>query len=124
MEAIMTTAGLIDHASGSLISGGIFTIISMPSTTTRADGQPVYRGPLRYTFAGGNSSGFDPGTVTTTVPQIIQPTALKVSADGLRVIREGDRGQMAATGTVSGTPTAVVGSVEVSDAGQDKVRAE
>lgn len=124
MEAVMTTAGLIAHALGSVISGGTFTIISIPSATVRAEGQAVYRGPLRYTFAGGNSSGFDPGTVATTVPQIIQPTAVKVSADGLKVIRENDTGQMAAVGTVSGTPTAVVGPVEVSDAGQDKVQAE
>jgi hypothetical protein len=61
--------------------------------------------------------------VATTVPQTIQPTAVKTRADGLAVIRLGDAGLMAATGTVSGSPSAISGQVEVADAGQDKVRA-
>jgi hypothetical protein len=122
MVDTMNANGAIGHAIGSLVSGGTFTIVSAPSIKNRADGGGIYRGPLQYTFAGGNASGFDPGSVATTVPQVIQPTAVKARADGQAVVRLGDSGVMAATGTVSGTPTAISGQVEVSDAGQDKVR--
>lgn len=123
MIDVMNGNGALGHAAGSLVSGGVFTITSVPSLKVRADGKGIYRGPLQYTFSGGNASGFDSGSVATTVPQAIQPTAIKVRADGFAVIRLGDSGQMAAVGTVSGTPTTVVGLVEVSDAGQDVVRA-
>jgi hypothetical protein len=83
----------------------------------------VYRGPLVYTFVGGDAPGFDSGSVATVEPQQIDPTAVKVRADGQLVIRLGDSGEMGATGTSSGSPTPIVGFVEVVDAGQDKVRA-
>lgn len=124
LEPTMTQAGSIDHGATSLISGGVFVITSQPSVKVKAGGSGMYRGPLQYTFAGGNADGFDPGTVTTAVPQVINPTAVKTKADGLAVVRLGDAGVMAATGTVSGTPTAVAGPVEVVDAGQDKVKAQ
>jgi hypothetical protein len=123
MIEVMTVDGALGHADGSLVSGGVFTITSTPSVKVRAVGGGVYRGPLLYTFAGGDADGFDPGTVATTAPQQIDPTAVKVRADGLEVIRLGDSGEMAATGTVSGTPTPIIGLVEVADAGQSKVRA-
>lgn len=123
MIDVMNANGALGHAVGSLVSGGVFTVVSAPSVKNRAVGAGVYRGPLQYTFAGGNASGFDPGSVATTAPQTIQPTAVKTRADGLEVIRLGDSGVMAATGTVSGTPTPITGNVEVADAGQDKVRA-
>jgi hypothetical protein len=123
MIDVMNAGGALGHSTGSLVSGGIFTIVSTPSVKNRAVGAGIYRGPLQYTFAGGDADGFDPGTVATTVPQTIQPTAIKTRADGLAVIRLGDAGLMAAVGAVSGTPTAIVGNVEVADAGQDKVRA-
>jgi hypothetical protein len=124
MIAIMNTNGALGHSDGSLISGGIFTIVSQPSVKVKAVGKGVYRGPLQYTFAGGDANGFDPGTEVTTTPQVINPTAVKTKADGLEVIRFGDTDVMVATGTVSGTPTPVVGQVEVVDAGQDKVKAK
>jgi hypothetical protein len=79
---------------------------------------------LLYTFAGGNASGFDPGSVATTAPQTINPSAIKGKNNGQLVIREKDFGTMSAQGTVSGTPTAIAGPVEVAVAGQTKVKAE
>lgn len=123
MIAVMSANGAIGHVSGSLVSGGVFTITSQPSTSVRADGAGAYRGPLFYTFAGGDADGFDPGSVATVVPQQIAPTAVKARVESLAPIRLGDSGQMAAVGTVSGTSAPIVGLVEVADAGQDKVRA-
>jgi hypothetical protein len=123
MIDVMNANGALGHAAGSLVSGGAFTIVSTPSVKNRAVGVGIYRGPLQYTFTGGDADGFDPGTVATAVPQTIQPTAVKTRTDGLEVIRLGDAGLMAAVGAVSGTPTAIVGNVEVADAGQDRVRA-
>lgn len=123
MIEVMTANGALGHATGSLVSGGAFIIVSQPSSKVQAVGDGVYRGPLFYTFAGGDAEGFDPGTVATTAPQQIDPTAVKVRADGLEVIRLGDDGEMAAVGLVSGVSTPIVGLVEVADAGQTEVRA-
>jgi hypothetical protein len=124
MIEVMNLDGAIDHSDGSPISGGIFTIISQSSVKVKALGKGVYRGPLQYSFAGGDADGFDPGSVLTAAPQIINPTAVKTKADFLEVIRLGDFGVMTATGSVSGTPTPIAGQVEVVDAGQDKVKAK
>lgn len=124
LEPIMNQLGQINHGVGSPIMGGVFTIISQPSHTNKATGAGIYRGPLQYVFAGGSSTGYDPGTVATIAPQVINPTAVKTKADGQLVVRLGDFGTMAASGTIAGVPTPIVGPVEVSDAGQDKVKAQ
>ncbi|MHC4620360.1 MAG: hypothetical protein ACYTEQ_21635 [Planctomycetota bacterium] len=121
-ELVMTEAGAIGHGAGSTITGGVFTITSVPSGTVKAEGSGVFSGDLLYTFAGGaqgNISG-----IATTAPQTISPTATKVKADGALVIRLGDSGTMAAQGVdASGAAVAVSGPVEVTDAGQTKVNA-
>jgi len=121
LELLMNTKGTLGHAEGSLISGGVFTIISLPAITCQAGDAYAYRGPLQYSFSGGNAQGFDSGSVNTIVPQTINPTALKVWADGQLVIRQGDTGTLTAIGTISGNPATVVGQAEVATAGQDKV---
>jgi len=126
-EPMMTQDGALAHVAGSLISGGAFTVVSVPSLKTKAVGSGVYRGPLLYTFAGGDADGFVPGSVVTPAPQTIAATAIKTKLDGLAVIRLGDSGTMVAIGTIpppTGGTAPVSGSVEVSDAGQDKAQAQ
>lgn len=123
MKLIMNQSGQLGHRVGSIITGGVFTIISQPSIKVKIDGAGVYRGPLQYVFAGGSSAGFDPGTVATTAPQVINPSAAKVKVDGLSVILEGDFGVLAAQGTVAGVPTPIAGQAEIASAGQTKVSA-
>jgi len=124
-ELVMNADGQLGHASGSPISGGAFVITSSPSTVLDApDTRGVFRGPLQYTFAGGNASGFDSGSIATTAPQTINPTAIASKSEVLALMREGDSGTMNAQGTVGGTPTAIAGPVEVAIAGQTKVKAE
>jgi hypothetical protein len=125
-ELVMTEAGAIDHTSASTVSGGAFVITSQPSASTKVDGSGVYRGPLQYTFSGGDASGFINGSVTTTVPQVIQPTATKSKDDNLPLMRLGDSGPMVCVGTPSGggSPVTVPNAfVEVADAGQDSTEA-
>lgn len=130
LEFIANGNCTLAHAAGSLISGGIFTIISIPSIKVNADGSGVFETPLQYTFSGGNSTGFIPGTIATIAPQSINATATKVNADGMLVMRVGDSGIMAAFGTLNppppgGTPnTPISGNVEISDAGNTKVKAQ
>lgn len=124
MKLIMVNGGSIAHKAGSLITGGAFIIVSVPSASVKIDNNGVFRGPLQYTFSGGSSSGFDPGTITTTAPQSINPSAVKVKADGQSVVLEGDFGVMAAQGTIIGVPTPISGPVEVNSAGQNKVNAQ
>lgn len=122
-DEVMNSSGEIGHSGGSLISDGVFTIISVPSNKVRA-GSSVFRGPLQYSFTGGNAEGFDSGSIMTIVTQVINPTAIKTRIESLAPIRLGDSGIMVAQGTVSGSPTPISGPVEIIDAGQDKVRAK
>ena len=121
----MNQAGSLGHKAGSPISGGVFTITSVPSIKVKAGGQGVFRGPLVFTFSGGSASGFQPGTVAGG--GAIPPSALKVKADGQLVIRDGDFVLMAATGTSASFPFPVLpiaGNVEVADPGQTKAKAQ
>jgi hypothetical protein len=124
LELIMNADGTLNHGAGSPITGGTFTITSVPSVKNKAEGKGVYRGDLIYTFAGGSHASTDPDTVATLVPQTISPSATKAKADGSLVIRLGDNGTMNAQGTSGGSPVDVSGPVEVDDAGQTKAKAE
>jgi hypothetical protein len=126
MIDVMNANGALGHADGSLVSGGVFTIVSTPSVKNRAVGAGVYRGPLQYTFAGGDADGFIPGSINTVTPQVINPTSTEARVDALAPIRLGDSGQMICAGIVEGGTTPIIGVIgitEVADAGQDKVRA-
>ena len=131
----MNENGQLDHASGSVVSGGVFTIISTPSATTKAEGAGVFAGEVRFTFAGGDAATpgeppvdiVDPGTVVSVPPfQTVSATATKTKADGSIVMRLGDTNETAQfQGTLGGSPVGpFVGVVEVADAGQTKAKAQ
>jgi hypothetical protein len=129
-KEVMNQSGALGHAAGSTVSAGAFTIKSVPSSKVKAEGSGVYRGPLTYSFTGGNAEGFVDASVLTSVDQTIDPTAVKVNEKGQYVIRVGDSGTMACIGTIDPTPPAppyvgpVAGAVvEVSDPGQTKMKA-
>ena len=128
LELIAVDGCTVAHASGSLISGGVFTITSAPSTKVKCEGKGVFKTPLMITFAGGNASGFVPGSVASTAPVIIIATATKCKTGGVAVIREGDTGLMNCLGNTlpnpPGIPGPVMGNVEISVAGQTKVKAQ
>ena len=120
----------IDHDSGSIVSGGSFTITSIPSLKVKCENKGVYTGTLSFSFSGGYVSPDDSGT-TGTGTGTIMFTAQKVKAENQFVLRKGD------TGTMSGTyvkinpaapPPTVPGTftnqpVKITDAGQTKVLA-
>lgn len=115
----------IVHSAGSPISGGTFTITSTPSVKVKAQGKGVYSGVLSFTFAGGNMSGITAESFTGA--GTINPTAIYVKADGALVIREGDTGTLTGSGTNPSPPPPTVpgtGGVEISVAGQTKVKAQ
>lgn len=137
MKFVANESCTVAHAPGSTTSGGTFTITTPPSLKTKAVGSGVYRGTIAISFSGGNSSEtFDstgaitPGTVAGS--GTISPTASKVRDAGNNVIREADTGTLSTlTGTFvpSAPPNTSVPNtplpptdVEVSSAGQDKVR--
>lgn len=126
LALIMNMSGAVDHDSGSVVSGGAFVITSVPSVKVKIDGAGVYRGPLAGTFTGGNATGFVPGSVAGA--WTINPTATKVNADMLPVVRDGDTGTLTAVGTIAppATPPTgpVAGTVVVSDPGQDTVNGD
>jgi len=124
LENIANEDLTLAHGTGSPISGGTFTVTSVPSQKVKALDKGVHKDPLQYTFTGGNASGFDSGSIATIVPQTINATATKVKAENQLVMREGDFGTMQAQGTVGGVPTPIAGPVEISDAGQDKVKGQ
>lgn len=124
--SLLAVDGLtLDHAVGSTITGGVFTIVSSPSQKTFVDDNGIFTSPLVYTFSGGSAPGFVAGTVATTVPQQIIGSAQKTLDYDIIVMRESDSGTMQCSGTLTGGGTGTVsGDVEISDAGQDKVEGE
>ncbi len=121
MSYVMTQAGSIDHLSTSVITGGAFLISSTVSAFSKADGIPIFEGPITYTFLGGSAPGFVDGTVVSIGPQVLSPTSIGYDPP---VVREGDVGVMLATGSLIGGGTSPVsGEVEVVDAGQEEARA-
>jgi len=120
---VMTSNGTLGHGLGSTITGGTFTIITTPKTKGKVNGAGIFSGTLQYSFAGGSAPGMVAGTVATTAPQSINPTAVKSRVQGDLVVREGDSGTMQAEGTLTGGGVGPVsGPVEVNDAGQNVLR--
>lgn len=128
MTRVFTAAGSIEHGDGSLITGGIFTITVAPSIRVFISGSGVFRGTILYTFSGGSdltvpSPIFVAGSIATTVSQHIDPTAIKVKADGSFVIRDGDTALMECVGTLLVGGTSQISGPVVCVAAQDKVSA-
>ena len=120
----MNNQGELGHSESSTVEGGVFVITSPPSSDTDAEGNPIFRGPLLYTFSGGTIPGASPITgIQTTTPQTINPTAEKSKNNVLAVIREGDSGTMNWEGVQSGGPVTGASGVEVVEAGQAKAKA-
>jgi len=125
LEPIAVIGCVIEHGSGSVITGGTFVITSTPSTKVKPGGLGAYKGTtIAFTFSGGSGGGCTDGTVTGS--GTISASALKVKAENQLVIREGDIGTMNWTGTnPSPPPTNLTGTsnVVISSAGQTKVKA-
>jgi len=123
LELIAVQGCTIGHGSGSVITGGIFVITTLPSTKVLA-GAGIYSGPIAFTFSGGSGGGCVAGSVTGA--GTINPTANKV-LEALHVDRESDSGTMAWTGTNSNPPPPTLSGsspVEITAAGQTKVKAQ
>jgi len=115
----------ISHSLGSPITGGVFTIVTLPSVKNFGGGLAVYSGSINFTFAGGSAPGVTAGTVVGAGKII--PTATKTLADGMLVIRQDDTGLLTAAGTNPAPPPPtlpVAGNVEISIAGQTKATAQ
>jgi hypothetical protein len=131
LELIAVDGCTVDHGTGSPISDGVFVITSTPSTKAKAEGKGVYTTPLTVTFSGGSASGFLDESVMTTAPVAIAATATKTKAGGILVMREGDSLKlMTCIGTIDPPPPSppytgpIAGPIEISVAGQTKVKAQ
>jgi len=125
MKDVMNAGGTIAHKSGP-ITGGAFVITSIPSVKDKAVGLGVFPKEVEFTFSGGSAPGCVPGTVVSVAPTKIPATAIKGKTEGSPPVRVGDFVTMNAQGTNPTPPPATVavsGPVEVSDAGQTKVKA-
>ena len=127
MSALIAVDGCtLAHMSGSLVSGGVFTIASVPDVKAKCESKGIYKGPLLFTLSGGSASGFVAGSVMTTAPVSMPATAIKTKVGGLAVMLEGDFVLMNCVGTLpppTGGTAPVVGNVEIVVAGQTKVQA-
>ena len=126
MGTLVAVSGcIIDHSSGSIVSGGVFTITNVPSTKVKADGKGMFKTPLAFSFTGGTVTGGVSGTAVGA--GTIISTAQKVKAESLLVMLEGDTGTLTGTYTQSGSPPVpgvpFSASVEIIDANQTVVNA-
>lgn len=122
LKEIAVTGLTLDHSPGSVIEGGEFTITSIASVKVKGEGKDVYHTQIAFTFALGDSEGFDPESIAGG--GTIMATASKVRVETGFVMRVGDSGTLVAAGTVSGSPTAISDSVEITNANQTKVKAQ
>ena len=108
-----------------IVSGGVLTITSTPSSKNKAGGQFMYETPLTFTLTGANAIGYDPGTVVTVGPGSIPTTTVKVlKKSGPFVMRENDQAlSIAMTGLIGGTPTPFTEPWKITNGGQSKVEA-
>jgi hypothetical protein len=108
---------------------GTVNITSAPSTNTGVNVLPgpvkkgVYTNPLNVTISGATS-----GSCTQTAPFLpfsISATAVKSKVDGNAVMRVTDQVPISIPGTQPG-PSActITGTLIISDAGQDKAKAD
>ena len=135
MKLIVNEDGEIAHATGSKTSGGTFTITSIPSLKTTAEGKKIYNGELLFSFSGGDSSETLGGTGTVVPSTVsgtgsISPSANKCFDNNNPIVLEGDEGSFTVlTGTFvptsTGTPAPLTPlpptDVLISSAGQNKV---
>lgn len=104
-------------------TSGSAAVQTAPSTTVRAQGAAVYRGPIVVGVTGVVAAP-DYTQVPATQPVTITPTTGLGLADTQAIVRQDDQG----TGVVNlvspsgNPPLAVPVTVVVSDAGQTKVR--
>lgn len=122
MSEYIAVSGLtIGHSSGSPVSGGTFTLTSIPSLKVKADGKGVYSGTLAFTFIGGTHTAGASGTATGG--GTITVSATKTKADGSFVFLVGDTGTLAGA-YVTSVPTTISfeSDVEITNAGQTKVK--
>jgi hypothetical protein len=108
-----------------IVSGGVLTITSTPSTKVKCESKGIYGGTLQFTLAGANATGYDPGTVTTVGTATITTTATKDKVGGQFVMRKNDQNLVVSmTGTISGTPTPFVEPWKITAAGQTTIKGQ
>jgi len=123
LKLAFTNAGTIEHAPGSLISGGTFTITTPPDLKISILNLGVFFNQIAFTFTGGNAAGFTPGSVAGG--GTIASTALYVKTSAGFILREDDTGTLNAIGAIPGGGTGpVAGTVILGDPGQTKWSAE
>jgi hypothetical protein len=123
LKLAFTNVGVIEHAAGSTISGGVFVITAPTDLKISISSLGVYFGVLTFTFSGGSAPGFVPGSVAGG--GTISATAQYVKTSEGFVLREGDTGTLTAIGALPGGGTGPVsGGVVLGDPGQTKWTAE
>lgn len=110
------------------VTGGIFVITSLSSIKVKAGSAGVHRGSINFTFSGGSCilPPCVPGTVTGS--GIIPPSAIKVKADNLLVMRKDDNVVITMYGNSivpPFLPIAIIGcEVKIVTSGQIKVKGQ
>ncbi|MFW9878452.1 MAG: hypothetical protein ACFFG0_35670 [Candidatus Thorarchaeota archaeon] len=120
----------ISHGTGSIVTGGTFTVNSTPSTKVKANNKGVHKGGIAFSFSGGSAPGCNPGSVTGS--GTIFPKATKVKAEGQLVNRVDDDTNISMTGkTINPAPPPPLIDVPlgtqpvvISNAGQNKVKGQ
>ena len=109
---------------------GNISLISTPSTIVKTNNKGVYRGDLIFSVS--NIQQPPCGTVTpgTVASATISPTALKTKAENQLILRKGDKviglSSVGATqpGSPNPVPCIIIFDVEITNAGQIKVKAK
>ena len=111
----------VDHSEGSPVSGGSVVITPPTTLKSKAGGKLIHAGGVSVTWTGCSGGGSSNLAGTGIIP----PTAEKAKAENKLINRKGDSVTIAFAGTTSSvppSPVALNGDVEITDAGQVKVK--
>jgi hypothetical protein len=120
----MVNGGTVGFGTGAVVTGGLFVITSVPSTTVLVDNLGVYAGTLSWTFTGGSGAGSVSGSITGSGTITAGSTSTKVDSNA--VVLFGDFATATFSGlNESGSPvTYPLQPVEVLTAGQNITKAD
>lgn len=103
-------------------SGGVATIVTLPSEYNIIDNCKIYSGPLTISVNGSSAGGADANATGTGT---LTPTSQYNKADGKFVVLEGDKAEIIVNGADSeGSPTVGTEVVTITKAGQTSTLAD
>ena len=118
MKYVAVEGMTLDFGTTSVPPGGV--VLGPASLKASVDGHGVYAGPLSIMVTGAAMGSNTAGTGAG----VFVPSSVRCTADGQKLLLEGDSATFIVAGTLSGVPVSWPVTATVRSAGQVSVKAE